>query len=100
MAQERDDRRRRNSRTHTILQEQDMNDRKSDLTRRHVLLASTTLAAVSALGAAASIEHAHAQQASGSAATQPKAASEATRAANRALQQYLNFNDRQDFADA
>src|SRR5262245_34911512 len=32
--------------------------------------------------------------------TQPKPASEATKAANRAVQQYLNFNDRGDFADA
>jgi alkyl sulfatase BDS1-like metallo-beta-lactamase superfamily hydrolase len=32
--------------------------------------------------------------------TQPKPATEATKAANRALQEYLNFNDRQDFEDA
>src|SRR5688572_23482066 len=31
---------------------------------------------------------------------QPKPASEATKAANRALQQYLNFNDKADFEDA
>jgi alkyl sulfatase BDS1-like metallo-beta-lactamase superfamily hydrolase len=33
-------------------------------------------------------------------ATQPKSATEATKAANRAVQQSLNFNDRQDFEDA
>ncbi len=32
--------------------------------------------------------------------TQPKPATEATKAANRAVQQYLNFNDRSDFEDA
>ncbi len=32
--------------------------------------------------------------------TQPKPATEATKAANSALQQYLNFNDRADFDDA
>jgi alkyl sulfatase BDS1-like metallo-beta-lactamase superfamily hydrolase len=32
--------------------------------------------------------------------TQPKPATEATKAANRAVQQYLNFNDRADFEDA
>jgi alkyl sulfatase BDS1-like metallo-beta-lactamase superfamily hydrolase len=32
--------------------------------------------------------------------TQPKPATEATKAANRALQQYLNFNDREDFDNA
>lgn len=32
--------------------------------------------------------------------TQPKPATEATKAANRAVQQYLNFNDRGDFEDA
>ena len=32
--------------------------------------------------------------------TQPKPASESTKAANRAVQQYLNFNDRSDFEDA
>ena len=32
--------------------------------------------------------------------TQPKPATEATKAANRAVQQYLNFNDKQDFEDA
>lgn len=32
--------------------------------------------------------------------TQPKPATEATKAANRALQQYLNFNDLSDFEDA
>jgi len=32
--------------------------------------------------------------------TQPKPATEATRAANRAVQNYLDFNDRNDFADA
>ena len=32
--------------------------------------------------------------------TQPKPATEATKAANRALQQYLNFDDREDFANA
>ena len=32
--------------------------------------------------------------------TQPKPATEATKAANRALQQYLNFNDREDFENA
>src|SRR5688572_31518675 len=32
--------------------------------------------------------------------TQPKPASEATKSANRALQQYLNFNDKADFEDA
>ena len=30
----------------------------------------------------------------------PKPATEATKAANRAVQQYLNFNDRSDFEDA
>ena len=32
--------------------------------------------------------------------TTPKPATEATKAANRALQQYLNFNDREDFDNA
>ena len=32
--------------------------------------------------------------------TAPKPATEATKAANRALKQYLNFNDRQDFDNA
>ena len=32
--------------------------------------------------------------------TAPKPATEATKAANRALQQYLNFNDREDFENA
>ncbi|MEW6454164.1 MAG: alkyl sulfatase dimerization domain-containing protein [Pseudomonadota bacterium] len=32
--------------------------------------------------------------------SQPKPATEATKAANRAVQQYLNFNDRSDFEDA
>jgi alkyl sulfatase BDS1-like metallo-beta-lactamase superfamily hydrolase len=32
--------------------------------------------------------------------TQPKPATEATKAANRTLQQSLNFNDRSDFEDA
>ena len=32
--------------------------------------------------------------------TQPKPATEATKAANRAMQQYLNFNDREDFDNA
>ena len=32
--------------------------------------------------------------------TAPKPATEATKAANRALQEYLNFNDRSDFEDA
>jgi alkyl sulfatase BDS1-like metallo-beta-lactamase superfamily hydrolase len=32
--------------------------------------------------------------------TQPKPATEATKAANRAVQQYLNFNDREDFENA
>ena len=32
--------------------------------------------------------------------TTPKPATEATKAANRALQQYLNFNDREDFGNA
>jgi alkyl sulfatase BDS1-like metallo-beta-lactamase superfamily hydrolase len=36
----------------------------------------------------------------GYAQTQPKPATEATKAANRALQQYLNFNDRDDFDNA
>ena len=36
----------------------------------------------------------------GYAQTQPKPATEATKAANRALQQYLNFNDREDFDNA
>ncbi|XIA63472.1 alkyl/aryl-sulfatase [Bradyrhizobium sp. TZ2] len=33
-------------------------------------------------------------------AIQPKPATEATKAANRSVQQYLNFNDRSDFEDA
>ena len=32
--------------------------------------------------------------------TQPKPATEATKAANRAVQEYLNFNDKRDFEDA
>ena len=36
----------------------------------------------------------------GYAQTQPKPATEATKAANRAMQQYLNFNDREDFDNA
>jgi alkyl sulfatase BDS1-like metallo-beta-lactamase superfamily hydrolase len=32
--------------------------------------------------------------------TQPKPATEATKSANRAIQQYLNFDDKQDFEDA
>jgi hypothetical protein len=36
----------------------------------------------------------------GYAQTQPKPATEATKAANRALQQSLNFNDREDFDNA
>jgi alkyl sulfatase BDS1-like metallo-beta-lactamase superfamily hydrolase len=35
-----------------------------------------------------------------SAQTQPKPATEATKAANRALEQYLSFNDREDFDNA
>jgi alkyl sulfatase BDS1-like metallo-beta-lactamase superfamily hydrolase len=50
-----------------------------------------TLAAVAAL--AAGVHFAAAQ-------TQSKPASEATKAANRAVQQYLNFSDRSDFEDA
>ena len=36
----------------------------------------------------------------GNTQTPPKPATEATKAANRALQQYLNFNDREDFDNA
>lgn len=32
--------------------------------------------------------------------TQPKPATEATKAANRAVQEYLNFSDKRDFEDA
>src|SRR5262245_11962852 len=41
-----------------------------------------------------------ASAASAIAQTQPKPATEATKAANHAVQQYLNFNDRTDFDDA
>jgi alkyl sulfatase BDS1-like metallo-beta-lactamase superfamily hydrolase len=39
-------------------------------------------------------------QGSGAAQTQPKPATEATKAANQAVQQYLNFNDRDDFENS
>jgi alkyl sulfatase BDS1-like metallo-beta-lactamase superfamily hydrolase len=50
-------------------------------------------ALTSALTLAATLSGANAQSA-------PKPASEATKAANRALQQYLNFGDREDFDNA
>jgi alkyl sulfatase BDS1-like metallo-beta-lactamase superfamily hydrolase len=55
---------------------------------------AVTLASTILLGLSLS---ASAQQSN---ATQPKPASEATKAANRALASQLNFNDRQDFEDA
>src|SRR5262245_11892920 len=69
------------------------------LNRRDILVASSALAAVSALGPSIRMAQAQGQPSAG-AASQPKAATEATKAANRAVQQYLNFNDRQDFEDA
>src|SRR5215475_15025798 len=69
------------------------------MNRRDILVASSALAAISAVSS--SIRMAQAQgQPSANGASQPKAATEATKAANRAVQQYLNFNDRQDFEDA
>src|SRR5262245_3806089 len=62
-----------------------------------VAQATTRKVLTSAFLAAALSAPAMAQQ---SAATQPKAATEATKAANRALASQLNFNDRQDFEDA
>ena len=41
-----------------------------------------------------------AQPSSANAQEAPKPATEATKAANKAVQDYLNFNDKQDFEDA
>ncbi len=54
------------------------------------LLSTISVAAVVAMGFATGAL----------AQSQPKPATEATKAANRAVQQYLNFNDRSDFEDA
>jgi alkyl sulfatase BDS1-like metallo-beta-lactamase superfamily hydrolase len=53
------------------------------------------LAILSCIGGLAYSENLMAQQ-----PAQPKPATEATKATNRALQQYLNFNDREDFDNA
>jgi alkyl sulfatase BDS1-like metallo-beta-lactamase superfamily hydrolase len=75
-------------------------DNFEGIRRRDLLLRSGALFAVSAL-AGGSLATATSMPAGAQAgAAQPKPATEATKAANRALQQYLNFNGRDDFDNA
>jgi alkyl sulfatase BDS1-like metallo-beta-lactamase superfamily hydrolase len=68
-----------------------------ELNRRDMLLAGSALAMLG-LSPAAISTSVHAQTAS--TGTQPKPATEATKAANEALRNYLNFDDREDFDNA
>ncbi len=67
------------------------------MNRRDILVTGTVLLATGGLQSTSVIGPAQAQQA---ATTGPKPASAATKDANRVLQEYLNFNDREDFENA